>query len=95
MPRSLSGSCGCGREWIEPDGGGFCVSDAGWFAGLFEAVVTVPDAFDGAGAGALPSWRDAEAGDDLEVVSQVVGPVLRGKWPPSRWRYGGSGAGFW
>jgi hypothetical protein len=79
MPRSLSGSCGCGQEWVEPDGGGCLVPDAGWFAGLFEAVVAVPDAFDGAGAGAFTPWWDAESGDDVQVVSQAVGPVLRGE----------------
>jgi len=41
------------------------VADAGWFAGLFEAVVAVPDAFDSAGAGAFTPGRDAETGDDL------------------------------
>lgn len=48
MPRNLSGSC----EPVEADRRGFLVADAGWFAGLFEPVVAVPDAFDSAGTSA-------------------------------------------
>ena len=53
---------------MEPDRGGCLVADAGWFAGLFEAVVAVPDAFDGAGAGAFAAGWDEQADDEVQVL---------------------------
>jgi hypothetical protein len=57
--------------------------------------VVVPGPFDGAGAGAFTAGRDQQDGDIGQVFGELVSPVRKGECPPSRWRYGGSGAGPW
>jgi hypothetical protein len=76
-------------------GRGSGVACAGGFAGFLDAVVVVPGAFDRAGAGSFPAVGDQQGGEVGQVLGQLVSPVLRGECPPSRWRFGGSGAGPW
>jgi hypothetical protein len=80
---------------VESDGGGSVVAGAGGFAGFLDAVAVVAGAFDGAGAGAFAARWDEQGADRGQEVGQLFSPVLRGECPPSRWRFGGSGAGSW
>jgi hypothetical protein len=78
---------------VESDGGRPVVAGAG-FAGFLDAVAVMAGAFDGAGAGAVASGGVELAGDLGVDAGDGLSPVLRGEWPPSRWRIGGPGAGF-
>ncbi|MDQ3762818.1 MAG: hypothetical protein M3460_14535 [Actinomycetota bacterium] len=75
------------------DGGWGGVAGAGGLTGFLDPVVVVPGSFDRAGAGAFAAWWDEQGGDQRYVGRELVSPVRRGEWSPSRWRYGGSGAG--
>ncbi len=77
---------------MDVDGGRAGVVD-GCLAGLLDSVVVVAGAFDRAWAAAFPPDGVDLGGDVGQDVGQGVGPVLRGKSPPYRWRYGGRCAG--
>ncbi len=74
---------------MDVDGGRAVVVDAGPLVGLLDAVVVVAGAFDRAWAGPVPPFGVDLRGDVGQHVGQGVVPVLRGKNPPYRWRYGG------
>lgn len=74
---------------MEVDGGRAVVVDAGPLVGLFDAVAVVAGAFDRAWAGPVPPFGVDLRGDVGQHLGQGVVPVLRGKNPPYRWRYGG------
>ena len=69
---------------MDSGGGWSFVADAGWFVGLFGAVVVVAGAFDGAGTGAFAAFGDEQGGDLGQVDGEAVSPVLRGECPPFR-----------
>src|SRR6266516_2672283 len=100
VQRSLAWRVG-GSSWREVvhrshvDGRRSVVAGAGRFAGFLDAVAVVPGSFDGAGAGAFAAFGDQQVGDLGEALREGVSPVLRGECPPSRWRFGGSGAVLW
>jgi len=89
MPRSLVRSCCAGGEGVVVDGGWSGVSGAGGFVASFDPVAVVAGPFDRAWAGAFTAGGDQQRGDPGEVAAVLFGPVLRGEWPPSRWRFGG------
>ncbi len=64
------------------------MADAGRFAALFDGVLVVSGAFDRVGTGAVPAGGDRFAAQFCQDAGQVVSPVLRGEWPPWRWRCG-------
>jgi hypothetical protein len=78
---------------VEVECGWRGVADTAGFVGFLDAVTVVAGAFDGAGAGAVASFGVDFVGDFGEDFRYRVVPVLRGKCPPYRWRYGGWCAG--
>jgi hypothetical protein len=71
------------------DGCRALVAGAGRLASLLDRVAVVPGAFNFPGAGAVPPPGVEFSGDRGQGLGQALGPVVRGKNPPSRWRYGG------
>lgn len=74
---------------MDVDRGRAGVAGAGAVAGFLDAVTVVTGAFDRAWAGPVTPGRVDLCGDLGEDMGQGVIPVLRGKNPPYRWRYGG------
>ena len=74
---------------MDVNGGRAVVADAGRLMGFLDAVAVVAGAFDRAWAGPVPPFGVDLRGDLGQHVGQGVVPVLRGKNPPYRWRYGG------
>jgi len=95
MPRSLSRSCCAGVQGVQVDGRRAGVAGAGQLAAFLDLVAVVAGSFDRAGAGAFAAGGDQQGADLGKVGRESLNPVLRGEWPPSRWRFGGSGVGPW
>ena len=74
---------------MDVNGGRAVVADAGRLMGFLDAVAVVAGAFDRVWAGPVPPFGVDLRGDVGQYVGQGVVPVLRGKNPPYRWRYGG------
>ena len=74
---------------MDQDGGWSIVAGAGAFAGFLDAVAVVAGAFDFAWAGPVSAGAQSFPGDLGVNLGYGVYPVLRGKCPPFRWRYGG------
>ena len=74
---------------MDQDSGWSIVDGDGAFAGFLDAVLVVPGAFDCAWAGSVSAGDQLLPGDLGVNGGDGVRPVLRGKCPPFRWRYGG------
>ena len=83
-----------GCQGPEADARGPAVAGAGGLAGFLDRVAVVPGAFDRAGATAVAALRVGPSRDLGQDRGQDGVPVLRGKRPPFRWRYGGPVVAF-